>query len=130
MRFLGIDYGSRRVGVAVSDEEGRIAFPDCVFDNGVSLVEDIASLCSERNVKKIVVGESLDLSGKPNAIMSDIEKFAHALGARTGLPVFFEPEFFTSVQARKASGEHVVDASAAAIILQSFLDAENEKSAA
>lgn len=123
MRFLGIDFGEKRVGLAVSDEEGRVAFPHSVILNDKNILDEIERIVKERNIEKIVIGESKDFKGKPNEIMFEIEKFKKELKEKTKLPIYFEPEFMTSVQAEKITGKNeMTDASAAAIILQSFLD--------
>jgi RNase H-fold protein (predicted Holliday junction resolvase) len=70
-----------------------------------------------------VVGESLDSDGNPNLIQKDIDEFCANLKAKTAIPVFLEQEFWTSMQAKKFQGENeLLDASAAAIILQTFID--------
>jgi putative Holliday junction resolvase len=123
MRYIGIDFGTKRVGVAVSDEEGKIAFPHAVLTNDRNLTTALVSLAREKNVGAFVVGDSRDLSGKPNPIARAIEEFKKEIDQATGLPVFAEPEFWTSLQAERVQGKtDKTDASAAALILQSFLD--------
>ncbi|KKT45244.1 MAG: hypothetical protein UW34_C0001G0003 [Parcubacteria group bacterium GW2011_GWA2_44_15] len=123
MRCLGIDYGKKRVGVAISDETGKVAFPHATLLNNNGLMETVERLCKERAVSKIVIGESRDFAGKFNLIAKDIETFKNELSARVRLPVHYEPEFWTSVQAKRWQGKtDKLDASAAAIILQSYLD--------
>ena len=123
MRFIGIDYGTKRVGVAVSDEEGKIAFPHVVLANDENLVTALAALCRDRGVSEIVVGDSRDFAGEPNKITAHVKKFTKEIVDATGLPVHSEPEFWSSAQAERWQGKtEKLDASAAAIILQSFLD--------
>ena len=57
MKFLGIDYGSKKVGIAVSDDSANLAFPKCVIGNDVELLEHIARIVSEENIGAIVLGE-------------------------------------------------------------------------
>jgi putative holliday junction resolvase len=123
MKLLGIDYGSKRVGIAVSDDRGAMAFPVTTLLNTDDLMKEIISILKEEDVKEIVIGESKDFKGVPNAIMEEINPFKALLEKETGLPVHFEPEFMTSEAAVRFQGrsEHT-DASAAALILQSFLD--------
>ena len=71
MRLLGIDYGHKKVGLALSDEGGRFAFPHNTWPNDKFLVGKIKELCARKDW--IVVGESLDLSGRPNPLMREIE---------------------------------------------------------
>jgi putative Holliday junction resolvase len=123
MRYLGIDYGKKRVGLALSDESGRLAFPHSVLPNDKHLVAEIARIAKEQKVKAIVVGESKDLSGKANPLMKDIEVFVQAVHKEAKKPVHLEPEFWSSFQAARWQGKtDKLDASAAAIILQSYLD--------
>lgn len=123
MRYIGIDYGSKRVGVAISDEEGKLAFPKGVLPNNRYLFTEIKNLCS-KEVGGIVLGESKDYQMKDNAIMEKIRRFKVELEQGIGIPVYFEPEFMTSHQASRFQQEKdlLLDARAAAIILQSFLD--------
>ena len=126
MRFLGIDYGEKRVGLAISDESGRMAFPDQTLPNNKNLIGEIASICQKKQIKRVIIGESRDYSGKPNEIMKAAGEFSVALAKATNLEVINEPEFLTSHQASKIQGgSNQIDASAATIILQSYLDKIN-----
>ncbi len=122
MRYLGIDFGEKRVGIAVSDEEGKIAFPTVVLVNDQDLMKNIVDLCMKNAVEVVVMGESRDYQGQINTIMWKIEGFKKQLET-IGFKVVFEPEFMTSVQASQITGENkMLDASAAAIILQAYLN--------
>ena len=128
-KTLGIDYGSKRIGLALSDEEGRVAFPFETIENSAKAVSKIRSICEREKIGRIVVGESLDESGNDNAIMPEVRVFSDKISKETGLPVDFEKEFFTSVEAHRSAfeeqgkeGRQKVDASAAALILQRYLD--------
>lgn len=138
MRYLGIDYGSKRVGLSLSDEEGKMAFPYKIIQNNLELVDTIHNICGTEEVSAIVLGESQDLSGKPNKIMGSIEEFKRNIETELDLPVYFQKEFMTSVFARGNDGKSVNDArknkkeinkkiddSAAALILQRYLDRKN-----
>lgn len=123
MRLLGIDFGSKRVGTAVSDEAGEFAMPLTVFQNNNDLLSALKKIIAEKHIGAIVLGESKNFKGEDNVIMKAIMKFKAALEKGTGLPAFLEPEFLTSVQAARWQGKvEKLDASAAAIILQSYLD--------
>lgn len=122
MRILGIDYGTKRVGVAVSDESCGFALPLVVLSNTDILVNEIKEIALENEVKEIVVGESRNFKQEPNSILEDSIKLKKSL-EKEGFTVHFEPEFMTSVQAERLQGKNVMhDASAAAIILQSYID--------
>lgn len=140
MKYLGIDYGSKRVGVAISDENSTMAFPYKIIQNNMELVDTIHNICGTEEIGAIVLGESHDLSGKPNKIMGSIEEFKRNLEAELDLPVYFQKEFMTTVEARGREGKGVNDArktkkteqkkadsSAAALILQRYLDKINNK---
>lgn len=123
MRFLGIDYGEKNIGIACSDESDSMAFPVSVIKNDKNKLANIRSICLERNVGAVVIGESLNLKGEPNLIMKEIELFKENIEANLKLPVFLEQEFYTTRQSIHIQGENkMTDASAATIILQSFLD--------
>ena len=122
MRILGIDYGSKRVGVAVSDENRQFALPVSVVSNTITLLEEIQKIAVDNESKEIVMGESRNYKGEPNEILLDSMEFKKKL-EKDGFTVHFEPEFMTSVQAERWQGKNALtDASAAAIILQSYLD--------
>lgn len=120
-KLLGIDYGSKRVGVAVSDERGAIAFPRATFPNDKNLIPALAELIKKESVATVIVGDSRNAHGTDNPIMADIRRFAGDLEWETGAVIYFEPEFYTSVEARRSAGKHLVDAEAAAIILNSYI---------
>lgn len=127
-RYLGIDYGSKNVGLSLSDEDGQMAFPLKTVKNDVSLFGEIKSIAEKESIGVIIIGESLDYSGKENPVMKKIRVFAEKLKAETGLPIFFEPEFLTSREAGHIQGENEKsDASAAALILKSYLDKKKNK---
>lgn len=128
MYFLGIDYGTKRVGIALA-REGRIATPLTVFNvEGLSpekIASQIADLVQEYRVTTVVVGESKDFNGLDNPIMKKIRTCVAALKQKlsSNVGVIFEPEFLTTQQAERSQGKHaLIDASAAALILQSYLD--------
>ena len=128
MRYLGIDYGAKRVGIALSDTEGGMAFPHTVLPNDKKLITTIKELCDKEHIAEIVLGESLDYKMKPNVIMEKIIPFKKELENATGLPVHFEREFMTSAAAEHLQGKgEMLDASAAAIILQGYLDKVKNK---
>mgnify|MGYP001157985300 CR=1 FL=1 len=146
MRFLGIDYGSKRVGLSLSDEEGSFAFPYKIIKNDLGLVDTVHNICGEEEVSAIVIGESHNSEGERNKIMGSVEEFKHNLEGELELPIYFEKEFMTTVHARELlkqtghAGKEInnakkvvkdkqeqADASAAALILQRYLDRKNNK---
>ncbi len=121
-RTLGIDYGSKRIGVALTNEVGDFALPYSVVQNSKNVIDDILKICTENNISKVVVGESKDFAGRDNVIMKNINTFVGQLRERD-IEVVLHPEFLTSAQAEHIQGKNgMLDASAAAIILQSYID--------
>jgi len=133
-RFLGLDIGNRRIGVAVSDELGLTAQPALTLERRSSRREDLRSLarlCRRFGVVGIVVGNPVHLSGETSPQATKNQAFAAELGTLTGLPIHLWDERLTSHEAHQilyeaghARQEHrkVVDQVAATLILQGFLD--------
>jgi len=133
MRYLGVDYGSSKIGLALSDEAGTMGFPHSIVTNTPRLVDDICALTEKEHVGAVVIGESRNLEGGENLIAKDARTFGGHLAERANVPVFYESEVFTSTEARRLPADrqarssrspkqHVdVDASAAALILTSYL---------
>ncbi len=127
MRYLGIDYGEKKVGVAVSDEAGMMAFPRRVIKNNASLVPTLMETVVVVGASAIVIGESSKHSGEHNELMTQIQEFAETLRRTMNLPIYFEKEWMSSVEARRFQGSSKdVDDSAAAIMLQRFLDKQGQ----
>ena len=139
MRHLGIDYGTKKVGLALSDEAGTMGFPHSILKNDDMLADAVRALIEKEQVGAIVMGDSLNFNGEQNPVAEAARAFGKSLGDTTGLPVFFEQELFTTQEARRGFDglhpQHVsdsarktaqkdteaVDASAAALILTSYL---------
>jgi putative Holliday junction resolvase len=122
MRHLGIDYGTKKVGLALSDEGGHMAFPRTVIPNDEALMSNLEQLISDERVEVIVIGHSLGRDGAPNAIHTEVEELIGDLTLATGLPIHLEPEQYTSqAAARLQEDTKQLDAAAAALILDSFL---------
>lgn len=125
MRYLGIDFGTKRVGLSLSDDQGDMAFPLSVIENSNHLVDDIVSICLEKEVKGVVVGDSKDFAMKDNQVMKYVNIFVADFKDKINIPVFFHPEFLTSLEAKQIQGKNdMLDASAATIMLQSYLDTQ------
>ncbi|MCA9366512.1 Holliday junction resolvase RuvX [Candidatus Kaiserbacteria bacterium] len=119
---MGIDFGSKKVGVALSDESGTMAFPETVLPNDAALLPAITALITEKGVAEVVIGHSLGKDGEPNAVHALAEEFMTDLTLALGLPVHLEPEQFTTQAALRLQGRTAqTDASAAALILDGFL---------
>lgn len=133
MCVLAIDFGERRIGLAISDPEGRLALPlDTLERTGDRQAQrHIARLVAERGVTSLVVGEPRRLDGSRGSAAERVRGFAQRLAEKTGLPLELVDEALTSVEAtarlrdagvdpRRHPGR--VDALAAQILLQEALD--------
>ncbi|MCK4918596.1 MAG: pre-16S rRNA-processing nuclease YqgF [Candidatus Pacebacteria bacterium] len=128
MKYLGIDYGKKNVGIAVSDDGGNLAFAKVVLDNDKKLLENIIKIIKEDNIEVIIIGESKNLKGEDNPIQKKILEFKNNLAkalsqgesARSNtsnkkcfreedikIPIYLEPEFLTSAEAERVQGENL-----------------------
>jgi putative holliday junction resolvase len=133
-RYLGLDVGNRRIGVAVSDELGVTAQPVLTLERRRNPREDLRSLarlCRRFGVVAIVVGNPLHLSGELGPQAAKTQAFAAELGELTGLPIHLRDERLTTHEAHqilydaghaRQTHRRVVDQVAATLILQSFLE--------
>ncbi len=123
MRLLGIDYGSKRVGIALSNEDGTMAFPREVIQNDEKLVSKLEAIVTQERVEGIVIGHSLDTKGQPNTIHEAVEELMMDLTLAVGLPIHLVPEQYTTQAALRTQGRNAMtDASAAALILSTFIE--------
>ncbi|OGO75485.1 MAG: hypothetical protein A3K45_03970 [Chloroflexi bacterium RIFOXYC12_FULL_59_14] len=137
MRILAVDHGEKRIGLALSDPTATIASPLTVIAH-VSRALDaaqVAALATEHDASLILVGQSFDEDGHPNAAGRSAARFAEALRLQTNLPVQMWDESLSTQDARasriklgvsrkKRAGHH--DALAAVVILQSYLEANRK----
>lgn len=131
MKYLGIDYGSKRIGLALSDESGSMGFPHSIISNTPKAVEHICAIMAKEDVRALVVGDSRDYAGNANPVAQGAQKLGEEVAGRCGVPVFYEWEGLTSAEARRAPEKEMktrapkargsVDSSAAALILTSYL---------
>ncbi len=139
-RYLGIDFGASRVGLALSDSDGIIAQPYGAIEwsDTDDLIEQIAEIITEKRVEIIVIGHPIHLSGESSEMSRKVEDFAKLIGRR--LPdkkLVLVDERLSTKQAEAAIREgggkpslnkEAVDTVAAAIILQSYLERCYEES--
>lgn len=136
---LALDPGSVRIGVARSDRSGIIATPLTVVRRGKGDLDTLASLAAAEEAIEILVGLPRSLSGREGTAAVTARQFAAALAARVApLPVRLVDERFTTATAHEAlraggrdsrARRQVVDAAAAAVLLESALDAERRTGA-
>lgn len=122
MKLMAIDYGEKRVGIASTDETGEFALPRVVWPNDKTVMDKVLKFKEEEKIERIIIGESRNLGGGLNPIQKAIDKFKGELEAN-GADVVSHPEIFTTLEARRLQGQtEMTDASAAALILKSYLD--------
>lgn len=131
MRYLGIDYGTKKVGIALSDEAGQMGFPHGILQTAPALLPTLLTLIKNERVGAVVIGESKDFAGVENAIAPAARELGDALAQGAGVPVYYEDERLTSAEARRSEvreaksrkpmSRNAIDASAAALILTSYL---------
>lgn len=129
MKIMGLDYGAKRIGVAVSDENASMAFPREILLNDSHVLNEIGNIIKTEEIGKIVIGDPGD-----NQIKVAVEEFSKRIEEEFALPVIMEKEFMTSMHVSQAGGKKPIarlekqdrspkrDDSAAALILQRYLD--------
>ena len=138
MRYLGLDPGSTRLGVAISDAAGRIALPLEIVPRDATGADRrrVAQLIAERGVERVVIGLPLTLRGEAGPAAANVNEFIAALREALPVEVVTWDERLTSAQVEKEMREAGlearqrrgrVDAAAAALILQSYLDAHEQQ---
>ena len=133
MRVLGLDFGEKRIGVAMGEAETGLAFPLTTIEctSGSAAVETILRLATENDVSTIVVGMPFTLSGKRGPQAREVSRFTESLRSRTVLPVETVDERHSTTEAERLL-QHAgvepsrdrarVDAAAATVILQTYFD--------
>lgn len=133
MIILSVDYGDKRTGIAVCDKYEMLASPVCVFTewNAEVLADKIISVANEKNAEEIVVGLPKNMDGSKGFRADACEALGDILKSKTSIPVKFWDERLTTVSAHRILSENnvrgkkrkaVVDAVAAEIILQNYID--------
>jgi putative holliday junction resolvase len=123
-RFLGIDYGTKRIGLALGDSHMKIAIPFTT----VSSIEEVCITAINEGVDKLVIGVPLSMSRVDGGMKEQVELFAKDLAKRSRLPVIEIDERLSSKAADALSGKRDKssrDAVAAMVILQTYLDKMN-----
>lgn len=129
MKILGIDYGEKRIGLALADTEIGLALPYKLLINqgGKRVIEDLKKIIEKEQVQKIVIGLPLSFDFLETQQSQKIRAWAKKIETETGLSVDFENEFLTSEEAEKRwptkrLKKGIKDKTASVIILQAYLD--------
>ena len=134
MRTLALDVGDKRIGVAVSDTLGILATPLTAVErtSDVKAIDSILEIAGDQEVGEIVVGLPVSLSGRFSDQTKTVVAFTRKLEARSPVPVKMSDERYSTLEAerllsqskpKRARSRGEIDAAAAAVILQSYLDA-------
>jgi len=132
-RIIGIDYGERRVGVAISDPLGSIALGVCTLQvTGMNnAVTQVAEICKEKEAESVVVGMPLNMNGSVGEMAELVEKFIDKLGKKIEIPIITSDERLSSAMVERTlldadmsrnKRKGVIDKLAAQVILQGYLD--------
>ncbi len=139
MRYLAIDYGTKRTGLAICDSAETIASPLAVIQGQKELLKKIAEVVETENVEAVVLGLPLNMTGSESAQTRLVLKFAEQLKEHLHIPVHLQDERLSSFSAEeklasaKLTKEKMrkrLDAVAAAEILEAFLEQKTPRNSA
>ncbi|MCX7875831.1 MAG: Holliday junction resolvase RuvX [Melioribacteraceae bacterium] len=131
-RILAIDYGAKRIGIAITDPLNIFAYPLTTLQNDKNFLENLLKILKEYNVVKIIVGVPLKESGENSSTSLIVEKFVDELKKRIDLPIVLIDERYSSeiakqriietvVSKKKRRDKSLIDKNAAAVILEDYL---------
>ncbi|PID83330.1 Holliday junction resolvase RuvX [Candidatus Campbellbacteria bacterium] len=138
MKYIGIDYGKKNIGLAISDSSGCVAMPFGVYSNSQDFTQKFFEILEKEKISEVVIGQSLNQKGRENQINSEIKEFAQKVSQKH--KVHFVNEIFTSMESKwgieknirrdfkkskKQNKEKRVDDKAATMILKTFLEKKN-----
>ena len=135
-RIAAIDYGLRRIGIAISDDQKKIALPLQIVPGGSQAIEAIQKAFAEKlpHIEKILIGLPLLLNGKEMALTAAVKQFAEQLHLALRIPIEFIDERLTSkwadsslreIQLSRKQRTAKIDIAVATLLLQSYLDGLN-----
>jgi putative Holliday junction resolvase len=133
MRYLGLDIGKKRIGVAISSETGIIATPLIVVKAGSSAINEIVALIEEHDAQEVVVGMPLNMDGTKSEMARYVERFIDKLARKCDIKTTtWDERLSTSAVtkvlieggARRSKRKSVVDKLSASYILQGYLDSK------
>lgn len=126
MKLLGIDYGESKIGLAIGDNESRVAIPFDIIKNQDkrNSIEEIKNVCQKENIKKIIVGLPINPQASSSDQIKKIEDFIFQLANSTGIEVESQDERFSTQEAQKLIEKNKTqdDDISAMLILQSYID--------
>ncbi len=126
MRLLGIDYGDKKIGMAIGDTDSKVASPFCIIENSPTIFHDINDILLKEGIAQIVVGVPLSLGGAQSAQYAAAKAFSDRLAAAVTIPVVIENEVLSTSAAKELTKgiakRRPDDDVAAMVILQGYLD--------
>ena len=135
-RLLAIDYGEKRLGLAISDPNQIISKPlkTIILSDSQYIYNELEKIISDYEIQKLIIGLPLGMDGKNTQQTSKVEAFKENLQNKIGIPIILFDERLSSVSAKKSlisqgiktgHNKSKIDQTAAAIFLQHFLDTLN-----
>ena len=125
-KLLGIDYGERKIGLALADLETKIATPYKILTNSKDILAKISQICQREEIDKIIIGMPLSLKGTMSKQYKSVVNFINKLKKELDLEIIEQDEKLTSMYAQRllkeTKAKHLDDDVAAMLILQSYLD--------
>lgn len=132
MKYLGLDYGQARVGMALADDETKVAVAKGILEGFTQnkLIEKIKAIVNLEKIDRVIVGLPLNMSGEATAMTEEVKLFVEKLRGHLTVPVQAVDERLTSQMAdnllKDVKGEKKQDQVAAQIILQNFIDQQSQ----
>ncbi|MFC1809909.1 Holliday junction resolvase RuvX [Patescibacteria group bacterium] len=137
-KILGLDWGAKRIGVAVSDEERQMAFGRTSIENKSNefIISEIKLICDAENIREIVLGYPLNMEGNKTKTTKKVEAFGALLSQKLQITIKYQDERLTSVESdsiitsldmKKDKRKKESDIIAASLILKNYLDLHREK---
>ena len=101
MKYLGIDYGKKNIGLAISDSAGKVAMPFGILNNNQNFLQKLSQLLITEKIDKIVIGLSLNLDGEENPLAQDINKLIGFLKKQDrNLKIYLQDERYSTLAAK------------------------------
>lgn len=120
MTYLGVDYGTKRIGLAIASDDARVAVPKGTIENNADVFEHLAEIINREEAGKIILGVPVSMDGTEGDFATRVRAFGKEIEREIGLEVAYIDEKLTSQEARE-QGAADVDAASAVLILQDFL---------
>jgi putative Holliday junction resolvase len=130
-RIAAIDFGLKRIGIAVSDEGKKIAFPSCTIAGGPGAIDEIKKTFASKQIELIIIGLPRLLNGTEGPMAEAVRRFAKELETKLNIPVKFVDEWFSSkiadrslreIQLNRKERSKIIDVTTATMLLQNYLD--------